>query len=94
MRVTIASRIFAPEPAAASFRLAALAAALADAGHDVTVLTSRLPRGMVEAAPDARLTIRRAPVLRDRTGAVRGYVPYLSFDIPLFFRLLVCPEWQ
>jgi glycosyltransferase involved in cell wall biosynthesis len=88
MRVTIASRIFAPEPAAASFRLAALAAALADAGHDVTVLTSRLPRGMVEAAPDARLTIRRAPVLRDRTGAVRGYVPYLSFDIPLFFRLL------
>ncbi|MGV3734083.1 MAG: glycosyltransferase [Microcella sp.] len=88
MRVTIASRIFAPEPAAASFRLAALAAALADAGHDVTVLTSRLPRGMVEAAPDAPLTIRRAPVLRDRTGAVRGYVPYLSFDIPLFFRLL------
>lgn len=88
MRVTIASRIFAPEPAAASFRLAALAAALADAGHDVTVLTSRLPRGMVEAAPDARLSVRRAPVLRDRTGAVRGYVPYLSFDIPLFFRLL------
>ncbi len=88
MRVTIASRIFAPEPAAASFRLAALAAALADAGHDVTVLTSRLPRGLVDAAPDVRLTIRRAPVLRDRTGAVRGYVPYLSFDIPLFFRLL------
>lgn len=88
MRVTIASRIFAPEPAAASFRLAALAAALVDAGHDVTVLTSRLPRGMVDAAPDARLSVRRAPVLRDRTGAVRGYVPYLSFDIPLFFRLL------
>ncbi len=96
MRVTIASRIFAPEPAAASFRLAALAAALADAGHDVTVLTSRLPRRAdaaaaagAAAAVDARLTIRRAPVLRDRSGAVRGYVPYLSFDIPLFFRLLV-----
>lgn len=94
MRVTIASRIFAPEPAAASFRLAALAAALADAGHDVTVLTSRLPRRGTaaaggEAGADARLTIRRAPVLRDRSGAVRGYVPYLSFDIPLFFRLLV-----
>jgi glycosyltransferase involved in cell wall biosynthesis len=89
MRIIVASRIFAPEPAAASFRLAALAAALADAGHDVTVMTSRLPRGVIDHAPDARLTIRRAPVLRDRTGAVRGYVPYLSFDIPLFFRLLL-----
>jgi glycosyltransferase involved in cell wall biosynthesis len=27
-------------------------------------------------------------VLRDRTGSVRGYLPYLSFDLPLFFRLL------
>ena len=32
--------------------------------------------------------VRRAPVLRDRTGAVRGYVSYLSFDLPLVGRLL------
>ena len=32
--------------------------------------------------------VRRAPVLRDKTGAVRGYVSYLSFDLPLIARLL------
>ena len=32
--------------------------------------------------------VRRAPVLRDRTGAVRGYASYLSFDLPLVARLL------
>ena len=36
--------------------------------------------------------VRRAPVLRDRTGAVRGYVSYLSFDVPLIARLLVGPR--
>ncbi len=34
------------------------------------------------------LVIKRFPVLRDKTGYVRGYLPYLSFDLPLFFRLL------
>ena len=32
--------------------------------------------------------MRRFPVLRDRAGYVRGYVQYLSFDVPLFFRVL------
>ena len=36
--------------------------------------------------------VRRAPVLRDRTGAVRGYVSYLSFDVPLIARLLTGPR--
>ena len=36
--------------------------------------------------------VRRAPVLRDRTGAVRGYVSYVSFDLPLLTRLLVGPR--
>ena len=36
--------------------------------------------------------VRRAPVLRDRTGAVRGYVSYMSFDLPLLARLLVGPR--
>lgn len=36
--------------------------------------------------------VRRAHVLRDRTGAVRGYVSYMSFDLPLLARLLVGPR--
>lgn len=87
MRVTMASRVFAPEPAAAAFRLSALARELAARGHDVVVVTSRSRRG---ASDDARrgYRVRRAPVIRDRSGAVRGYIPYLSFDLPLFFRLV------
>ncbi len=34
------------------------------------------------------IEIRRAPVLRDRNDYVRGYLQYLSFDIPAFFRVL------
>lgn len=89
MRVLIASRIYAPEPGAAPQRLAALAAHLAREGHQVDVLTSRLPRALrlVEREhPGVRVC--RAPVLRDRDGFVRGYLPYLSFDIPLMWRLL------
>lgn len=87
MRTIIASRIFAPEAAAASFRLAALAQSLHYDGADVTVLTSKSPEGSETGMPEG-ITVRRAPVLRDKTGAVRGYIQYLSFDIPLFFRLL------
>lgn len=95
--MVVASRIFVPEPAAASFRLAALVAALLGQGADVEVLTVRpAPQhGGQDGAPrtddaDSAAHIRRWPVLRDATGTVRGYVPYLSFDIPLFFRLLLC----
>jgi glycosyltransferase involved in cell wall biosynthesis len=87
MRVTIVSRIFSPEPAAASFRLVALANALSDAGHDVLVLTTSTPiPGAAEVRDGVR--VRRAPVLRDKAGYVRGYLQYLSFDVPAFFRLL------
>lgn len=88
MRVTIVSRIFSPEPAAASFRLVALANALAADGHDVLVLTTSTP---IEPTADIRddVRVRRAPVLRDAAGYVRGYVQYMSFDIPAFFRLLL-----
>lgn len=86
MRVVIASRIFAPEPAAAAFRLAALAEALSERGAEVTVLTTRAV-GAASDGPGVR--VRRWPVLRDRSGYVRGYLQYLSFDVPLFFRLLL-----
>ncbi len=90
MRVIIASRIFDPEPSAATFRLRALAEAFTAAGHEVTVLTVRPPKRLAEDAKDSARSydVRRAPVLRDRADYVRGYLPYISFDVPLFFRLL------
>ena len=104
MLVTLATRTFTPEPTAAALRLGALARALAAGGDRVQVLTSRLAPSV---ARDARqfadggvesgegrglVSVRRAPVLRDRTGAVRGYVSYLSFDLPLVARLVVGPR--
>lgn len=88
MRVAIASRIFAPEPAAASLRLAALAEALVDRGAEVSVLTVVSPRQEPDDAT-RQYRIRRFPVLRDKNGYVRGYLQYLSFDVPLFFRILL-----
>jgi glycosyltransferase involved in cell wall biosynthesis len=88
--VTLASRLYEPEPAAAAYRLGALVAALAARGAEVDVLTSRAPRGTPAAgAAPAGVRVRRWPVLRDRTGRVRGYVPYASFDVPLALRLLL-----
>ena len=92
LRVTLVSRIFLPEPSAASFRLAALVRALADDGARVDVL-STAPGPGVEGGDDAPspelpARVRRAPVLRDGSGYVRGYLPYLSFDVPLVWRLL------
>ena len=85
MRIAIVTRIFAPEPSAASFRLEALAHALYTAGHDVHLITSQLPAGTDDI--DAPYHIIRTPVLRDSSGYVRGYLPYLSFDIPTWVRL-------
>lgn len=86
----IASRIFAPEPAAASFRLERAAASLAKIGPTRVLTTAYADephRGNRVGAE-----VRRMPALRDRAGYVRGYVQYLSFDIPLFFRLLAQPR--
>jgi glycosyltransferase involved in cell wall biosynthesis len=87
MRVTIASRIFLPETSAASFRLDALARSLVRHGHEVTVLTATTPAAMGAYEP-AEYRIRRRAVLRGRDGYVRGYLQYLSYDVPLAFRLL------
>ncbi|QOR72790.1 glycosyltransferase [Ruania alkalisoli] len=116
----LVSRIFAPEPSAATFRLGALVRALAGAGARVEVVTAEAPdgagslglvrpaedgasggsgarpgesgawdaRGGTGAAPAIPARVRRAPVLRDPSGYVRGYLPYLSFDVPLLWRLL------
>lgn len=87
-RAVMVSRLFRPEPAAASLALGAIADGLVREGFEVTVLTSRPPQEF-EVRDDPGLTVRRAPVLRDKAGYVRGYVQYMSFDIPLFFRLLL-----
>lgn len=84
--LTLATRLFLPEPAAAALRLGALAKELGqNRGIRTKVLTSKF-----ESEPPTiqNVEVRRWPVLRDSTGAVRGYVQYMSFDIPLFFRLL------
>lgn len=86
MRVTVATRIYAPEPAAAAFRLAALVDELLRRGHTVDVLTTRYGNERSEAQDGLR--VRRARVKRSRDGFVRGYLSYLSFDVPLFFVLL------
>ena len=87
--ITVASRIYLPEPAAASFRLGALARGLRDAGATTTVLTTVPPATYDQPlAGHDGITVRRARVLRDPEGYVRGYAQYMSFDIPLFFRLL------
>lgn len=95
--VIFASRIFQPERAAAAFRLSAVADALVTAACRVTVLTTSLPKEETEGASgrdaaESKLTVRRWPVLRDKTGYVRGYLPYMSFDLPLFFRLLAAKQ--
>jgi len=91
MRVVIVSRVFAPEASAASMILTSISEAFRDAGHRVTVLTVRPPRQMVAVDPGG-VSVKRARVLRDSQGYVRGYLPYLSFDLPLAFRLLLRPR--
>ena len=88
MRVIIASRLFPPEVSAGAFRLGALGRVLAARGEDVVVLTST-PPSHAPRTPDAPgVDVRRWPVLRDAGGNVRGYVQYMSFDIPLLARLI------
>ncbi len=88
--VVIASRLYAPEPAAAALRLRSLARSLAGRGEPVTVLTS-LPPG-AEPPADSGVEVRSASALRDENGYIRGYAQYLSFDVPLAVRLLLAPR--
>lgn len=88
-RVLIASRLFAPEVSAGAFRLRALARGFVRRGCRVRVVTTPPPpTAPPTSVEEPGLEVSRFPVLRDRGGNVRGYVQYLSFDIPLFFRLL------
>lgn len=92
MKAVIVSRIFAPEPAAASFRLRGLAREIVSRGGAVRVLTTSVPASVSQVALEPGIDVRRFPVLRDANGYVRGYAQYMSFDIPVFFRLLTTPR--
>ena len=87
MRVVIATRIFGPEVSAASAILRIWAEEFRDRGWDVVVLTAKPPKAAVIDDPPG-IDVRRATVKRDRQQYVRGYLSYLSFDLPLAFRLL------
>jgi glycosyltransferase involved in cell wall biosynthesis len=87
VRIVIATRIFGPEVSAASAILRIWAEEFRDRGCEVVVLTARPPRGSVIDDPPG-IDVRRSPVKRDRQQYVRGYLSYLSFDVPLAFRLL------
>ncbi len=87
MHVVIVSRIYAPEVSAAAGLLTSWAREFHERGCEVTVVTTDPPRGMAIDDPEG-VRVRRAPVLRDKQQYVRGYLSYLSYDIPLFFRLL------
>lgn len=90
-RITIVSRIYTPEPSAGSMRLQALADELLRRGQQVRVVTTKPPRS-IPAGPSSGECIARWPVLRDRAGYVRGYLQYMSFDLPVFLRILFGPR--
>lgn len=85
--VMLVSRIHAPEPAAASLRLSAVEAELVRNRIPVRVLTTTPPPGSEIDDPPG-LQVSRWPALRDGDGQLRGYLPYMSFDIPLLLRVL------
>lgn len=88
-RVLIASRLYAPEVSAGAFRLRALARGFVRRGCRVRVVTTTAPpTAPASAAREPGIEVSRFPVLRDRGGNVRGYLQYLSYDVPLVFRLL------
>lgn len=86
--VRVTSRLFSPEVAAGAFRQRRLADAFAALGCEVEVLTSTPAPGS-PAGDDGALRVSRWPALRDDNGVIRGYLPYLSYDLPLAVRTLL-----
>lgn len=86
-KVVVATRLFAPEVSAAAFRLKSLSVALA-ADVDVEVITSVPPTTAPPIDDPSGVEVSRMRALRDSGGNIRGYVQYMSFDVPLAFRLL------
>lgn len=89
-KIRIVSRIFLPEAAAAALRLGAVAKACASFAQ-VEVITARPNKTYADTGKDkteAKYTVKTWPVHRNKDGYVKGYLSYLSFDVPIFFRYL------
>lgn len=87
--VRIATRLFTPEVGAAAFRERVLADAFAERGLEVEVVTTTPPASLSDQPiDDGGLTVMRWPAARDANGNIRGYLQYLSYDVPLALRLL------
>lgn len=83
LNALLVTRTYYPDPNAAAIRLKTLSTSLENSGIDVTVITST----SVEEKKSTE-KVKRLWAWRDKNGAIRGYIRYLSFDIPTFFRLL------
>lgn len=57
------------------------------AGYEVEVLTTTAPTAASPNDPDG-VHVARWPAVRNADGYIRGYLGYLSFDVPLLFRIL------
>lgn len=90
LSVTLVTRIHLPEPSAASLRLNAVEEELLDQAIPTSVLTSRSSHEPIE--DPAGLTVSRWRTLRDGEGQLRGYLPYMSFDLPLVYRVLAATK--
>ncbi len=91
MRVVMASRVYPPEIAAASYRLRAATVSLLGRGARVTVLTSaaKSAPAAVPVPEHAKLRVRRLPMLQATGAGARRILSFASFDVPLLARLVV-----
>lgn len=89
-KIVIASRIYAPEPAAAAFRLRSLAKSLFELNCDIQVVTTvyNKQKDKYIDNEDKDIDVSRWWALRNKQGNIKGYINYMSFDIPLIIRLL------
>ncbi|MFT4147284.1 MAG: glycosyltransferase family 4 protein [Micrococcaceae bacterium] len=87
-KVIIATRIYAPEPAAAAFRLRSLARGFVTLGASAEVITTTFDPTQDSSVKDSGVKVDRKKALRNKQGNIKGYVNYMSFDLPLFKRLL------
>lgn len=90
-RIHVAIRMFPPDAGAAPSKWLAYVREISRTTGEVVVYTSKAVAGELPTLP-RNVRVSRWPVLRSTDGAVRGYAQYLSFDIPLFFRLLFSPK--
>lgn len=83
--VLFVTRIHLPEAAAASLRINAVEKAVRAIGARVRVITSEPPASLKVGRENG---VTRVPVLRDSEDYLRGYLPYMSFDLQAFWQVL------